>query len=377
MTERRKLRIAFVIDALYTPAGGTERQLLLLLEGLDRERFEPEVFCLHSADETVIPAPTTVLDVHVTKSLALLTGIRRFAGMLERGRFDIVQTHLRDANIVASLAARQARTPILIPTRRGLPYWGTQAGLLFLRWLNRGATWFIANSLATRDRQAGLEGIDPARFDVIYNGLHPSRLVTLTEEEKAELRKSLEIPLDAPLVGIVANLRPVKGLEDFFAAAAMTAREFPDAHFVIVGRGGVEEPDYHREAASYGMGERLRFLGARPDVPQLLQVFDVGVLASHSESFSNSVLEYVAAGLPVVVTDVGGVREIVEDGKEGFIIPPHAPEEMAKRLGTLLAQPGGARAWRTGRGVDDRFLPETMVAGHERLYERLAGQHLR
>lgn len=371
MSEVRPLRIAYVIDALFAPAGGTEGQLLHLLERIDRRRFEPTVFCLRASRPEVSVAATEVLDLHLAARPGTLWKIHRFAQRLSRGRFDIVQTHFRDSNIVGTLAARRAGTPILISTRRGVPYWSSASGLRLTRWLDRAATWFIANSEATRDRFAREEGIDPARFTVIYNGLDAARFRGLDDGARSRLRADLGVPLPAPLVGIVANLRPVKGLDDFIGAAALVAEEFPAAHFVIVGQ-GEEEPGLRELAARNGLGARLHFAGPRSDVPELLQCLDVGVLASHSESFSNSVLEYLAARLPVVVTDVGGVREAVEDGRQGFIVPPRAPARMAEALRQLLSHPGGPRAWRPDEADDPRFRLETMVAGHEQLYLGLA-----
>jgi glycosyltransferase involved in cell wall biosynthesis len=144
----------------------------------------------------------------------------------------------------------------------------------------------------------------------------------------------------------------------------------PQARFVVVGEGIEREPllDLTREL---DLGDRVLFLGARADVPDLLQTFDVGVLASHFESFSNSILEYLASGLPVVVTDVGGAREVVREGQDGFLVEPRRPEQMAEKIRFLLDQPGGARSWRTNDTIQPGFQLEGMVEGHERLYERL------
>ena len=371
MNRPRPLKIAYVIDALFAPAGGTEGQLLHLLRGLDRRRFEPTVFCLDHVGDGVDVAETVRLDLPLSVRPGLLPGILGFAGRLRSGNFDIVQTHFRDSNIVGTLAARRAGVPVLISTRRGVPYWSTGPGLAFLRWLDRQATGFIANSQATRERYARAEGIDPARFEVIYNGLEPERFRGLDPLARERLRGELGGTADAPLVGIVANLRRVKGLDDFLHAVSLVSTEFPAARFAIVGQGD-DEDRLRRLVDQLDLGSVVRLAGPRPDVPELLQAFDVGVLASHSESFSNSVLEYLAAGLPVVVTDVGGVREAVEEGRHGFIVPPKAPAEMAERLRVLLSHPGGPRAWRPDPGIDEKFHLRAMIEGHERLYERLA-----
>ena len=368
-----RIRVAYVIDMLFQPAGGTEGQLLHLLQRLDRRRFDPYVFCLETTpwiERGDHPAPIEVLDIHVGRSPGLPGALRDFSRRLREGGFDVVQTHFRDANIVGVLAASMADTPVILSTRRGVPYWTSPVGLAFLRWLNRKATWYLANSRATRDRFAAEEGWDPAHCDVVYNGLEPERFVPDSPEVAKELRRELGIDPSVPVVGIVANLRAVKGIEDLVRAARYVVDRHPQARFLVAGE-GVERPRLEALIRQLGLGTRFRLLGARSDVPQLLSVFDVGVLASHSESFSNSILEYLAADLPVVVTEVGGAREAVEDGENGFVVPPKDPRRMGERIDELLSHPGGPRAWRKAPGIDPRFGLAHMVSAHEQLYERL------
>lgn len=362
-----KARIAFVIDTVFQPAGGTENQLLKLIGGLDRARFEPTLFCLRPnpwLHEAYCLSPWQSLDTHVSTNPLLLLKIASFARRLRRGRFDLVQTHFRDANLVGVLAAHWAGTKVIVSTRRGVPYWESPRERSVLRLLNRSVDCFLANSEATRDRFAREEGFALEKSAVIYNGLDPAGF---SREERAAVRAELAIETSAPAVGIVANLRPVKGLEDFVRAAAHVVERRPEAQFLIVGT-GQEEARLRSLAAELGLGERLRLLGARSDVPRLLATLDVGVLASHFESFPNAVLEYLATGLPVVSTDVGGVREAVEDGVDGFIVPPKDPDALAAKILDALKWPSH-RAIR----LDERFQTESMISAHEALYSRLLG----
>ncbi len=373
----RALRIAYVIDTLRVPAGGTEGQLLHLLEGLDRSRFEPTVFCLHGnawIESGVAPAPIEVLGLHVRRHPALVWSLGGFARRLRRGRFDLVQTHFRDANLAGLLAARWAGVPIRVSTRRGVPYHQGPRELRVLRWLNRSVDAFVANSEATRQRYCREEGIDPARMVVIPNGLDPARFARPPDSRLQQLRRQLDLPAADRVVGIVANLRRVKGLDDFMVAAARVLQTHPATHFLIVGE-GEDRPRLEALRAELGLDAAVRLLGARTDVPELLHVFDVGVLSSHFESFSNSILEYLAADLPVVVTDVGGAREAVRDGEEGFVVPARDPEALASALRGLLDHPGGPRRFRRRHGLDPRFGLAHMVHAHERLYQRLAADH--
>jgi glycosyltransferase involved in cell wall biosynthesis len=369
---RTKIRVAYVIDTLFFPAGGTEGQLLQLLHGIDRERFEPELYCLRGNDwlsDDFDLSPVTVLDLHLSKNVDSLRKIWGFSRHL-RHRYDLVQTHFRDGNIVGVMAAALAGDIKVLSTRRGVPYWSSGLGLTLLRNLNGRCTHFLANCHTTARDCAREERIAPERFDVIYNGLEASRFDRPSDESTAALRASLDLPPSAMVVGIVANLRRVKGIDVFLRAAARVLESEPDTQFMVVGQGD-EENSLRTLVDEMSLGERVHFLGARSDVPALLQVFDIGVLASHSESFSNSILEYLVSGLPVVVTDVGGAAEVVREAENGYLVPAGNDAAMAERLMTLLRVEGGPRAWRGGETLDDRFEVGRMVRAYEDLYARL------
>ena len=161
-----RIRVAFVIDTIFEPTGGTETQLLALLAGLDRSRFDTHLFCLRSSGwlaEEARGLEWTNLDTHVSPRWSLLVRVHQFASKLRRERFDIVQTHFKDANLVGVLAAWRAGTASIISTRRGVPYWRSRPELFALRQLNRVPTVFIANSEATKERFAKWERIDDDR----------------------------------------------------------------------------------------------------------------------------------------------------------------------------------------------------------------------
>jgi glycosyltransferase involved in cell wall biosynthesis len=175
---------------------------------------------------------------------------------------------------------------------------------------------------------------------------------------------------------VVSRLSPAKGIEDFIDAAARLAVRFPAASFLIVGDGAPNDAgkEYRatleQRAHAAGLGARLVFSGQRLDVPQLLAQMTVAVLPSLSEALSNALLESMAAGAPVVATDVGGNPEVVEDGVTGLLVPASAPELLAQAIGRLLESPAeAARLGAAGRAhVHDRFSVDRMVAATEQLY---------
>jgi glycosyltransferase involved in cell wall biosynthesis len=153
-------------------------------------------------------------------------------------------------------------------------------------------------------------------------------------------------------------------------AAYLVLKQIPSAVFLLVGEDRGIEEELKKQALSLGILERVRFMGQRNDIPQLMAASDVSVLASHEEGFSNVILESMAAGLPVIVTDVGGNREAVLDGATGWLVPEKNPREMAQKLVDLLQDPERAKSWgEIGRNrVKELFTIDKMVQGHTDLY---------
>ncbi len=368
-----KVKIAFVINTIASPSGGTEKQLLFLLEGMNREVFEPHLFCLYSnawLDEHFSLCPLHVLGINSFKNPLILQHLASFAATLRKESFSIVQTHFSDANMVGTLAGRLAGVPVIISTRRGVPYYSSRAGLSILRLLNARASFFIANSPATRQWASEAEGIPLEKIGVVPNGIDPAVCVR-RGRQRSSYRRALNLPLRASVVGIVANLRPVKGIEIFLRAAALVLLELPQSYFLVVGE-GEEESSLRSLARELGIAQNVLFLGKRSDVPALLDTLDVGVLSSHWESFSNAILEYLAAGIPVVCTDVGGCRDVVVEGINGYIVPPADPRAMAEKIVLLLHRHfSQGECQRLRRRVMKKYSVEAMVEGHQSLYRRL------
>ncbi len=333
------MKIAFVIDTIESPTAGTEKQLLLLIKHLDRSRFKPYLCVLSSSDwleKEFDLCPLHVIGMKVAKNMKTLLGILSFSRFLKKEQIAIVQTHFRDGNIAGILAGILAGTRI-ISTRRNQGYWLNQSEIKLQKLLNNWVDLFIANSQSTKNWAIQTEGISPERVQVIYNAIDLEPYKTITEQDGVNVRKELGIPLDVRVVGIVANLRPVKGIDVFLRAAAIVKKRLPDTWFVIVGD-GEERQNAKILSKELGIKDNVYFAGRRTDIPRLLSAFDVGVLSSHSESFSNSVIEYLAAGLPVVATDVGGCREAIADGKTGFIVTVGNNQQLAQGIMDILKQ---------------------------------------
>jgi glycosyltransferase involved in cell wall biosynthesis len=217
------------------------------------------------------------------------------------------------------------------------------------------------------------EGVAPKRIIQHYNGLDLDRLKVPEGLRREDARAMFGLPNDRRFMTIVANLHnPVKAHPMFLRSAALVRRAIPDAAFVIAGEGELE-PMLREFAAELGIADDVFFIGRCDRVAELLFASDIGVLSSRAEGFANAVLEYMAAGLPVVATDVGGLREAIEEGQTGFLVPSGDHARMAERIIELLNQNERARAMGArGKAIaEQRFASEHHLRNTLELYDEL------
>lgn len=296
----------------------------------------------------------------------------RLARYLRRHRIDVLQTHLVHGAIAGTPAARLARTPLLVHMRHHIDDVRLSGSVLHVavdRFLASAADEVIVPSHAARRYLCEVEHIDPSRVTVIHLGFDVDALAGAPEDRS---RVRAELGLDSHLaVGCVARMSPNKGHAYLFEAVRELSAEMPDIRLVLVGEG--DDAPYREQARRAGVADRTHFLGHRSDVPACLQAMDVVVLPSLSESFSQVIIEALAAARPLVVTDVGGAREVVTDGDNALLIAPRhsaAIRDAIRRIATddALRQRLVARS----RPSVSRFSVPAMVAEHLALYERAA-----
>jgi glycosyltransferase involved in cell wall biosynthesis len=361
----RPVRVCFLIDEL--SRAGTETQLVALIRRLDRRRVQPYLGLLrgHRPESRALePDCCPVLRLNV-QSLCTPAGLRdafRLAYFLRRHRIDVLQVYFRDSTYFGVLVGRLAGVPCIVRTRNSQGYYLTGLDRRLGRLCNRLSDFVLANCGACRDAARSEEGAPRNSVVVLENGVDLARFAGVT---------TIRAFRRPPRVGVLANLRPVKGLDVFVRAAAEVARAHPDVLFRVGGEGD-QRPALERLAGELGLGRRLQLPGAVADVPAFLAGLDVGVLCSRSEGLSNAVLEYMAAGRPVVATAVGGTPELIEDGVHGLLVPPGDPAALADAVRRLLEDPvlAGRLAAAARRRVREHFSRERMVERFEAFYER-------
>ena len=353
--------------------------MLELLTHLDRRAFAPVLCGMRVAKgqplDHVRDLGIPIVDLQVPptlKGLGLPKSVLRLSREFRRLGTRVVHSYLFHGNFLGTLAARLARVPVALVSKRSLDTYPKLSDRLACRVANRLADRVTANSEAVRRHVHEAEGCALDKIVVIPNGVDLTRFPAV-ESAATTARATLAIdpPTSRPIVGTVARLAPKKGQHDLIEAAALVVRRRPDATFVLVG-GGPLLSDLRTQADGLGLNGSVRFLGAVDDPIPLLSRMDVFVLSSHMEGMSNAMLEAMAAGRPVVATRVGGNAEVVEDGVTGFLVPPRDPARLAEAMLTLLDDPARASAMGVaGRArVETHYAVGPMVGRLEDLYRQ-------
>jgi len=369
-----KIKIAFLIDKIDYQFGGTETQLVMLLEKIDRTRFEPILCCLHDSPwlrDHLDLVRSYIVDFRSFFSFGSYRSFWKFVRFLASERGDILQTHFRDSNIVGAFAGKLARVPFLVGTRRNLGYWHNRIELAVLRLTNPLTDRFIVNAESIRAYTREKERIADDRMTVIYNGLVLDEYRQDPREARQAIRAEQGISSGDRVIVQVGNLRTVKGIDILIDAVADLLVRHSNAHLLIVGE-GPERARLEAQIGRLGLNGRIRLLGRRKDIARVLQASDIGVLASHSEGLSNAIIEYMAAGLAVVATRVGGNPELIESGVSGYLVPSGDSRALGQALEQLINQPELAvRFGAAARAIAfNRFDVNQCVQMTQQFYER-------
>jgi len=375
-----KPKVLFIIDSF--EQGGSERQALQLLRQL-HETGECQLHLACLQDKGSLRAEAEQLNLGEIHEYPLTSfynlnfarQLRRLVAYLKEKQIDVVHAHCFYTNIFGMTAGFLAGVPARI-TSKGETGLRTPMQKLAERMSFRMAHRVIANCLVVQN-QLIREGVNPKRIIQHYNGLDLERLKVDVGLTQSAARAMFGLPHNRRLVTIVANLRnPVKDHPMFLRAAARVRATVPDAAFVIAGEGELM-PGLKQLASELGIAEDVHFVGRCDDVASLLFASNIGALSSTSEGFANAILECMASGLPVVATDVGGVREAIVEGETGYIVPSGDDRMMAERIVQVLANDETARMM-GNRGkslVAEKFSKDKHLQNTLELYAELLTGH--
>ncbi len=374
-TPPRPLRVLHVITRLVV--GGAQENTLLTVRELQARGYEVELAAgPETGPEGALPVPEGIVFhaiptlVREIRPLADLRALWDLYRLMRRG-YDVVHTHTSKAGVLGRVAARLARVPLRVHTPHGHVYHGYGGKLrsrLFV-WVERvlGRWTDVLVALTESERREHLaEKVGRAeQWCVIPSGVEIERY----RKPTALRRSDLGVPDRSFVVGCVARLVPVKGIEDAITATAQLVDRTPPVHLVLVGD-GPQRAACQKLAGQLGLQERVHFLGLRRDVPDLLPLFDLLVLPSRNEGMGRVLVEAQAAGVPVVATRVGGVPDLVSEGETGRLVPPGDPAALAAAIRSLAGDRATvARMRNAARArVAESLSAEAMVASLEAVY---------
>lgn len=317
--------------------GGTERQILQIVDICKKNGMEPQICVLRRTrwlTPKIAGCPVTHFQIEKLASRNGIVSLLRLARWMRAQKFDILQTFFSEANLVGPCVGRLAGIPIVLGTRRNLNHFRPEdphrLQLHAQSLVNLLVNQILVNSQAVRDRIAESEHVSPRRLSVVYNGIDLKQMKP-APDLRALMRKSLGLSDDQILIGNISGLRKIKGVEMFVDAAAKAYSENSSLRFLLVGDGDVK-PRLETAVRNYGLDKIIRLVGPAEDVRPYLAAFDVAVLCSHAEGFSNSLLEYMACGIPAIATDVGGNREAL--GSCGLLICPET-DDLVEAIHTM------------------------------------------
>jgi glycosyltransferase involved in cell wall biosynthesis len=369
------------------PFGGAQRNTLLTVERLVRSGWSVELVCGAPGGRLVEAAARAGAMTHVIPELVRTTApwtdvhcLARLVRLFRSRRYDVVHTHSTKAGLLGRLAARAVRAPVVIHTFHGFPFVidASLRSRVFVQVerlvgaLTDGSI-CVAEALRREVESWRIPGHQ--KLVTIYSGIDLG--ACRPRREPADVRRELGIDPDVPIVGTVGHLRDAKSQEHLLEAAAILRREHPRLQLLVVGE-GERRGFLEQRIRELSLEGTARLLGERNDVADLLGVFDVFAMCSLWEGVGRALTEAMARGLPVVVTPVYGVKELVHDGETGLTVPPRDPAALAAAIGRLLADRALADALgaRARSLVEERMSAETMMKEIEALYRELLAKAL-
>jgi glycosyltransferase involved in cell wall biosynthesis len=368
------IKILYLLDCTGDAGGGAERLAVSVLTNLDPQVYD-RYMCLSRSSEGYLVEHAKAAGVKVfqlkRRSRYDFLPWLRLVRLMRREKIEILHTHKHGSNFWGAIISLVTGGPVFLAHEHSWQYSGSRVRILIDRFLiARRATRMIAVSAPDRDAMISIEHISPGKIVVVPNG------ITFKAPTDVEaVRDELQLPSGA-LVMACVGVRVEKRVDLVIRALDLLRSDHPNLQLLVIGDYQSELERLRGLAESLRLSDRIRFLGERHDVPSLLAVSELAVLASDREGAPLAILEYMAAGCAIVASRVGGIPNMIEDGVEGLLVQPGDPEWLARSLGELAASP--TRRAELGSAARERqardFSLEAVVRQTGELYTESLGR---
>ncbi len=361
--------------------GGTERHLLQVLPRLKKLGWLPVIHTLRSDSammsafkdvgiDVISPKKITFLPGKLSKFLEVIASMCKLRQVLAQDKNCIAHFFLSQAYVLGMMAAKlSGHKGPKIMSRRSLNHY--QKSVPFFGRLERkthkSADLFLANSNAVKKNLLD-EGIQENQIRLIQNGID---LDTFNNVENKNIHKTLGIDSNTFIMTMTANLIAYKGHMDLLEALSLIKDKISKKWMLLlIGRDRGVQNQLEQKAQDLNLGAHIRFLGLRADIPQILSESNLGILCSHEEGMPNAVMEYMASSIPVIATAVGGIVELVDDGKTGFLVPSKNPKKLSEALLKVLNDKNTVTMGKLGREkVEKEFSITSCVSKYDVVYK--------
>lgn len=338
---------------------------------------EKDIQILKSEGIEFTQCPSLLRRINIIRDLKAFFDIWR---IIKKYNPLIVHTHSSKAGLMGRLAAKLAGTPIIVHTPHGHVFFGyfgpfkTKLFIIFEKLASRITDKIVALTNREKKDHILFKIAEEDKFSVIYSGIELNILKESSSEEKQNLKKELGIPENSLIVGTAGRLVPVKGPEFLVKASKYIISKYPDTYFMFTGDGPLEQ-DLKRKALEMGISDNIIFLGWRDDLVKIISIYDIFVLPSLNEGMGRVLVEAMALGKSIVASNVGGIPDLVIHGKNGFLVPPKNPKQLAKYIQVLLEDKDKReKMGLAGKEMAYNFTSERMVEKIANLYKKLLTQ---
>jgi glycosyltransferase involved in cell wall biosynthesis len=379
MQLREKIKILIITD-VFKKIAGSERNITQLLHGMDQTRFQVYVACYHSG-EVAQAMRAEGFQIYGLR----LGGIYSIKGMkniiflyklIRRENIKLILTYHEGSDFLGLVLSNICDVPI-ISNRRDMGFKTKLPHKVAYRVFGRYFDGVITVSDAVRNEVIDRGWFKDGKVWSIHNGIIVEEYAD-NNVDRESIKKSIGIAPGKNVVGVIGNIKRIKGIRYFLQAASLICRNNSDVEFVLVGydlkEAGNSMEDMKLLGKEMNIADKIHFLGERNDIANLISMFDVAVISSLSEGFSNVLLEYMASGKPVVATDVGGNREAVIHGKTGLLVPSENAARLAEAITLFLDNKEIALRYGLAgrRRVEAEFRLQRMIGKYENIFEDVA-----